>query len=608
MTDDIKHSLPAGTVLNEKWVILEFIAKGGMGEIYRAHQLNLKRDVAIKIISKEWLDDIEEDEEEIENAFRRFQQEVQIMAQIRHPNVIQIYDFDKTTLKLGGENVDIEYIALEYVPGRTLKDTMSEEGFYPEEDKTISWLTRVFSRVLEGVHAIHDAGILHRDLKPANVLMDGDIPKIADFGLARSGKMASMTCSLEVKGSPSYMAPEQFIDFKGTDQRTDIYSLGKIIYEAVDGKIPEKTIPFRQAKLKEAETPFWKKINTIIRKATDERPENRYQSIEELQAAVQDVVAFYNSTVRNKEYGKRAAGKGLHLSRRVIMVLSVAGIVFAALIAFWGYHSIKEHFGKKVDGSVTTEIKPATLKYPEDVPMEASTPDGTVLRLVPGGDFRLPVYITGSAEVNVRVNPFYMDKTPVTNQQFVEFLNTISEGLTVEDEAVKKDGAIYLYLGEAVQGYEPIIFENGMFWVKHPSHSSCPVVRVTGYGASAYAAFYGRRLPTATEWLYAALDGNLFSVDTVVTLPKSLVDEVKFPTPVMLLPENVFGIKGLNVNLGCWVSYKLNQKNSQQKLAILGGFDTGAVVRRQLPTPVKRKPWEAFEEVGFRCVMDVEGG
>jgi len=210
------HSLPLGTVLNGKWVILEFIAKGGMGEIYRAHQLNLKRDVAIKIISKEWLDDIAEDPEEKENALKRFRQEVHAMAQIRHPNVIQIYDFDTAKITEGSETLELEYIALEYIPGRTLRDTMREEGFYPEKRETANWIRKYFLPVLDGVEAIHRAGIFHRDLKPENVLLDGDIPKIADFGLARSCKSSSMTLFNGDQGYAPVYGPRTVRGFQGS--------------------------------------------------------------------------------------------------------------------------------------------------------------------------------------------------------------------------------------------------------------------------------------------------------------------------------------------------------------------------------------------------------
>lgn len=123
--------LKIGDVLNNKWVILGFIDKGGMGEVYRAHQANLNRDVAIKVVSREWLESLDEGSGETETMVQRFRREVQAMAQIRHPNVLQVFDYDSIIVKRGDQDVSIEYIAMEYIPGGSLWVTMSEEGFLP---------------------------------------------------------------------------------------------------------------------------------------------------------------------------------------------------------------------------------------------------------------------------------------------------------------------------------------------------------------------------------------------------------------------------------------------------------------------------------------------
>ena len=106
----------------------------------------------------------------------------------------------------------------------------------------------IFYAGVAGVKALHDNGIVHRDLKPENIFMDQDTPKIADFGLVRSCSLKPVTQSMDVKGSPPYMSPEHYFDFKRADQRADIYSLGKILFEAVDGKIKSGTNPFRMRK------------------------------------------------------------------------------------------------------------------------------------------------------------------------------------------------------------------------------------------------------------------------------------------------------------------------------------------------------------------------
>ncbi|PKN61574.1 MAG: serine/threonine protein kinase, partial [Deltaproteobacteria bacterium HGW-Deltaproteobacteria-15] len=154
------HMLQAGTVLHDKWVILEFIGKGGMGEVYRARQLKLNRDVAVKVVSLEWLEFFYGVEEEVEMGLQRFRREAEAMALINHPNIVRVYDHGSASVPVGEKNLAIEYIATEYLPGGTLRSTMSKEGFYPEEGLTREWIKDFFLPVLDGVTAIHKAGIV----------------------------------------------------------------------------------------------------------------------------------------------------------------------------------------------------------------------------------------------------------------------------------------------------------------------------------------------------------------------------------------------------------------------------------------------------------------
>jgi len=185
-----------------------------MGEVYSARQLNLNRDVAIKVISDEFLQSFADDESEKEKYLQRFRREVQTMSQVRHPNVLQTFDYGQTSITKDGAEVYLEYIIMEYVPGATLGFTMSEEGFNANEQQIKAWLINFFLPVLDGVQALHNSGIVRRDLKPDNVLMDGNIPKIADFGLARSCRLKPVTQSVDIHGTMNYMPSEQFLDFK----------------------------------------------------------------------------------------------------------------------------------------------------------------------------------------------------------------------------------------------------------------------------------------------------------------------------------------------------------------------------------------------------------
>jgi eukaryotic-like serine/threonine-protein kinase len=191
----------SGNIIEDKYVVLDFIGQGAFGEVYRAHQLNLQRDVAIKVVSQEWLRSFEIDDAEIDTALQRFGREVQAMARVRHPNVLQIYDHGSVILKKNGADCPVEFIVMEYIPGETMRHAMSGEGFYPEPELVKEWLQDYYLPMLDGVEAIHALEIVHRDLKPENILSDGKTPKIADFGLARSSRLKPVTQSMEVKGT-----------------------------------------------------------------------------------------------------------------------------------------------------------------------------------------------------------------------------------------------------------------------------------------------------------------------------------------------------------------------------------------------------------------------
>ena len=643
MSNNSENTLQIGTVVNNKWVILEFITRGGMGEVYRAHQINLNRDVAIKTISKEWLESLEDNKEEIEIGLQRFRNEVQAMAQVRHTNILQIYDYGTSSIKKGEEDLSMEYIAMEYIPGGTLRTTMSEDGFYPEEDLTSDWLVSYFLPVLDGVQALHASGLIHRDLKPGNVLMDGKIPKIADFGLARSYQWRPVTQSIDVKGTPAYMSPEHFYDLRRTDHRADIYSLGKILFEAIDGKMTSKTIPFKQASLPNPYTPFFKKLDQIIQDATVEDRNERLESVEKFRDAILEAIG----TVRSKRASEVSARTGhiafLSHPKWIWSGIAVA-IISIILMTLW--HLLSEpgilSFRSEKPQITTQELaqtKPPEMAkaaplLPTSRPQTFEAQDGVNMHLIPGGIVTLPENFGSDSGKTVNIDPFYMDETQVTNHQYVEFLNNILSNIIVEKGVVQSRGNIWLLLGEVIEGYEPIVFRRGKFYVNKPTHAPCPVLRVTAYGASAYALFYGRRLPTKAEWIYAVLEGDepneksprngslpAERLDTGNVMQEMMggmheknqppvrnsLNSSSIPSPVVLSKPNAFGIRGLNETIsewGLWTNKpSVNVKGEEMEYVILGGIGSNQAKEHTLTSIISRQPWEAFEEVGFRCAL-----
>ncbi|MFA9615136.1 MAG: SUMF1/EgtB/PvdO family nonheme iron enzyme, partial [Deltaproteobacteria bacterium] len=443
------------------------------------------------------------------------------MSQIRHPNVLQIFDYGSDCIKKDGEDYSIEYIVMEYVPGATLRFTMSEEGFHPDQETIKDWLEEHFLPVLDGAQAMHELGMVHRDLKPENVLIDDRTPKIADFGLVSSRRMAPVTQSVDIKGTMPYMSPEHFLDFKKADQRADIYSLGKILFEAIAGKIPPETIPFKSASLEKADTPFLQKLDRIIQEATAEEREDRTESVAELRKAILDAIDSLKGETAPDISERPARPSFLHQAKWIWTGIAVALISVLAM-ALWHLTgdpgkspvlSEKTEISKsetpQADRSEPSEVK---LKSPSAPARSIMGKDGLNMLLVPGGDLRITSGDLEEQSKTVKVQSFYMDETKVTNHHFVEFLNTVKDTLSVENGVVKKNGEIWFYLGEGTEPHEQIIYRHDRFHLRDTKYGAHPVVRVTWYGASAYAQHYGKSLPTEYEWEYAAIKGSSRSV------------------------------------------------------------------------------------------------
>lgn len=643
-----------GYVLNEKWIIIEFIDKGAMGEVYRAHQLNLKRDVAIKVISQEMLESFEEDPAEIETALHRFRREVQAMAQVRHPNVLQIFDYGSDVIEKNGKDIMVEYIVMEYIPGATLRFTMSEEGFFPEQNLIAIWLVDYFLPLLEGVEAIHAKDIIHRDLKPENVLLDDVTPKIADFGLACSMRMQHVTQSVDIRGTPAYMSPEHFFDLKKADRQSDIYSLGKILFEVIDGQITSKILPFKQAALANPDTPFFQKLNQIIQATTAEEKDKRLKSIGDLRNALLEALDILKRPAEPEDSVTPKPFAFLHQPGFIW-----AGIVIAILsVALMGLWHLMGEPGKTtapLKSPQTAQIEshqPTSSDLPKAEPTSAPSPpqsilgqDGMPMLFIPGGEVKVGMEGLNTEAQKVQVLPFYLDRDLVTNHHFADFLNEVKGTLVVENGVVKSNNEIWFYIGKGTEPQEQIIYEHERFHLRDTAYAAHPVVRVTWYGALAYARHYDKRLVFESEWDYLSSKKRFRSiiVSTDKTYSHSMVTPeesdspethvhmmqmdaasdgketgVKSPlgskerddTSVRIAVNNISVPKGIKKDYKEWVTreYKIhgNQKTeatkediTYQSLVVEKSFGSGPELK------TFRYPWEAFSDVGFRCALNL---
>ena len=204
-----------GDILGGRYRIVSLLGKGGMGEVYRADDLTLEQPVALKFLPDAWSKN--------PDAIARFRNEVRVARQVSHPNVCRVYDL--------GEVEGLWFLSMEYVDGEDLGSLLRRIGRLPA-DKALE----IARKLCAGLAAAHDKGILHRDLKPANIMLDrrGQV-LLTDFGLA--GLAGEISASDITSGTPAYMAPEQLAGEEVT-VRSDIYSLGLVLYEIFSGKLP----------------------------------------------------------------------------------------------------------------------------------------------------------------------------------------------------------------------------------------------------------------------------------------------------------------------------------------------------------------------------------
>jgi tetratricopeptide (TPR) repeat protein/predicted Ser/Thr protein kinase len=206
-----------GTDLGERYHIVQQLGEGGMGEVYLARDRELDRDVALKVIRLDLASH--------PAILERFKREIQLSSNITHKNILRVYDL--------GEAGGVKFLTMQYVAGQDLAALMRREGRLP-----LPRAVDIFRQICEGLQAAHEQGVIHRDLKPQNILIDGrGHVAIADFGLAKSFEYASLTEAGKVIGTPHYMSPEQ-VKGVALDQRSDIYSLGIILYEMLTGTVP----------------------------------------------------------------------------------------------------------------------------------------------------------------------------------------------------------------------------------------------------------------------------------------------------------------------------------------------------------------------------------
>jgi serine/threonine-protein kinase len=326
-----REELTTGSTFARRYQIIEELGKGGMGKVYKTRDTEIKEKIALKLIKPE----IAADERTIE----RFRNEMKLARKIRHKNVCHMFDINKEE--------DSYYITMEYVDGEDLKSMIRMSGKLSTET-----VINIGRQICEGLSEAHKLGVVHRDLKPSNVMIDKvGSARIMDFGIARSLKGKGITGAAMMIGTPEYMSPEQ-VEGGEVDARSDIYSLGIILYEMATGRVPFEgdtplTIGVKQ-KTEEPKNPMElnpqipEELNRLILKCLEKNKDSRYQSIDEIKSELTNALQETTTAERvtSREYPSREVRK------RGLPSFLVPGILILIVLVIAGYF-ILNTLGKK---------------------------------------------------------------------------------------------------------------------------------------------------------------------------------------------------------------------------------------------------------------------
>ena len=260
-----------GQKINDRYQIIKSIGEGGMANVYLAYDTILDRDVAVKVLRGDLAND--------EKFVRRFQREALNASSLSHPNIVEVYD-------VGDDNGQY-FIVMEYIEGKNLKDLLKKRG-----KLTVAEVVDIMSQIADGLSVAHDSYIIHRDIKPQNIMiLENGLVKITDFGIAMAMNATQLTQTNSVMGSVHYLPPEQ-ASGKGSTLKSDIYSMGILMYELLTGVLPyrgENAVEIALKHLKEPlpsireELPdLPQSVENIILKSAAKNPKNRYNDAREM--------------------------------------------------------------------------------------------------------------------------------------------------------------------------------------------------------------------------------------------------------------------------------------------------------------------------------------
>jgi serine/threonine-protein kinase len=321
------------TTLNDRYYVLEKIGSGGMATVYKAKDTMLDRVVAVKVLHPAHLDD--------EDSVRKFRREARAAGSLSHYNIVGVFDV--------GLHEEIHYIVMELAEGKTLKEYITEKGKLSEEE-TIE----ITLQICNALSHAHKNGVIHRDIKPQNIILNKEgNAKVADFGIARAVSADTLTKTEDIYGSVRYFSPEQ-AGGENVDHRTDMYSLGIVMYEMLTGELPYKgdtPIEWALKHINEEPTPIRKvlpeidsDLADIVMKTLSKRPDDRFETIDELAYYIKKYKQGMPVKIEKPKTIKPKNKKGSKLmSTKQKVLFAVLIIAFTGVLVFWGIQWFEDY-------------------------------------------------------------------------------------------------------------------------------------------------------------------------------------------------------------------------------------------------------------------------
>ena len=593
----------------------KFLARGGMGEVYLGTHLTLDRPVAVKVLHSF----IEEDPDLI----LRFQREAKVVAGLRHLNIVQIYDFDA----VDGH----PYIVMEYLNGPALATYLSE--LHKRNERIPHYqVARLLKEMTDALDYAHAQGVIHRDIKPGNIMLHGKADEfllerpltneiqavLMDFGLVRIANTASHTVSGMISGTPAYMSPEQAKGEKA-DNRTDIYSLGIVLYEMLAGRVPfeaDSTLSLIYKQINDPPPPIPgipPAVQKVIDRALAKKPEDRYQTAREMAADFYRAIGMAEKAKSTLDEITKETHKNLSalpeepalrteaivkpkpapqklpwIRWGILLGIGLLAVVITAVFLFSRLPLSTNTPDVSTATSVTIpSVTPSATASPEPesvtptaavVPTEKSTlPDVDGMVEIASGTYEFGAAAADeyhSAIMKVFLNGFWIDQFQVTFDQYKNYLT--ATGSASPD-----------LLGKGKQ----------------------PVRGVTWDQAEAYCRWENKRLPTEAEWEAAGRGpgsdpplypwGNDPKVDGVGSLP----DQDTYEVGALPFNKSTFGVYDLVGNVWEWVGDPYASIPDGSKVLRGGRFGL-PILELSYRLIIGSETTRYLKFTGFRCAAD----